>query len=44
MFDTPEEANKFADEKAANDLSIKGYKLITVMVLKNSRLISTKII
>ncbi|EOS7853303.1 LysM peptidoglycan-binding domain-containing protein, partial [Enterococcus hirae] len=24
VFDTPEEANKFADEKAANDLSIKG--------------------
>ncbi|EMF0128716.1 LysM domain-containing protein [Enterococcus hirae] len=30
VFDTPEEANKFADEKAANDLSIKGYKLITI--------------
>ena len=30
VFNTPEEANKFADEKAANDLSIKGYKLITI--------------
>ncbi|MEB8416423.1 LysM peptidoglycan-binding domain-containing protein [Enterococcus casseliflavus] len=30
IFNTPEEANKFADEKAANDLSIKGYKLITI--------------